>query len=139
MRPHQKSITKYRSIEIDYTQTFFLGEINYQLQIQNRAARRTNFHCRDRSVDSWQRISHYRYRFSLEFQLITIADTDFRPKTNEFSNNFGYDSTPAFGGPPCTWAKRGRFVLFPVLCLLAYGDTTLKSSFTSIWGAQKQV
>ena len=25
----------------------------------------------------WQKISHYRYRYSLEFQIITITDTDF--------------------------------------------------------------
>ena len=25
------------------------------------------------------------------------------------------------------WAKWGRFVMFPVLCLLAFGDTALNS------------
>ena len=40
----------YRSIQFDYTQTLFLGGINFQLQIQNLAARRINFHYRDRSV-----------------------------------------------------------------------------------------
>ena len=40
---------QYRSIEIDYRQTFFLGRINVQLQIQNRVAGRINFHYRDRS------------------------------------------------------------------------------------------
>ena len=29
--------------------------------------------------------------------------------------------------PPYIWAKWGRFVIFPVLCLLVYGDTALKS------------
>ena len=33
----------------------------------------------------------------------------------------------AFCGLRTTWAKWGRFGLFPVLCLLAYGDTALKS------------
>ena len=32
-------------------------------------------------------------------------------------------STP----PPCIWAKRGRFVILPVLCLLAFGNTTFES------------
>ena len=32
------SYTKYRSIQIDYRQTMFLRAINFQLQIQNRAA-----------------------------------------------------------------------------------------------------
>ena len=27
----------------------------------------------------------------------------------------------------CMWAKWGRFLVFPVLCLLAHGDTALKS------------
>ena len=40
----------YRSIEIDYRQTLLLEEIHFPLQIQNRAARRINFHYRDRSV-----------------------------------------------------------------------------------------
>ena len=29
--------------------------------------------------------------------------------------------------PPSIWAKWGRFVIFPVLCLLASADTALKS------------
>ena len=36
-------------------------------------------------TDLWefqQKISHYRYRFFLEFQLISIADTDSGLKTN---------------------------------------------------------
>ena len=41
---------EYRSIQIDHRQTLFLGGINFRLQIQNRAARRMNFHYRDRSV-----------------------------------------------------------------------------------------
>ena len=57
------------SIQIDYRQTLFLGEIAFQLQIQSRAARRIN------STDLWeyqQKISNFRYRFSLEFQLIPL-------------------------------------------------------------------
>ena len=71
----------YRSIQIDHRQTPFLGGINFQLQIQNRAARRINSHYRDRSVGISAQISHYRYRFSLEFQLISITDTEFGLKT----------------------------------------------------------
>ena len=42
-----------------------------------------------------------------------------------------------FSGPPCIWAKWGRFVIFPVLCLLAYGETASQVlGFTSIWGTQ---
>ena len=40
----------YRSIQIDYRQTFFLVVINFQLKIQNRAARRIKIHYRDRSL-----------------------------------------------------------------------------------------
>ena len=39
------------SIPINYRQTFSLGEINCQLQTQNRAARTINFHYRDRSLE----------------------------------------------------------------------------------------
>ena len=38
----------------------------------------------------------------------------------------------------CIWAKWGRFVIFPVLCLLAYGDTALKSEFLLAFGAHKK-
>ena len=72
----------YRSIQIDYRPRFFLGGVSFRLQIQNRAARRINFHYRKRSLEFQQKISRYRYRFSLEFQLIYITDTDFRLKTN---------------------------------------------------------
>ena len=41
---------EYRSLQIDYRQTLSLGGINYQLQIQNRAARRINFHYSDRPL-----------------------------------------------------------------------------------------
>ena len=43
----------------------------------------------------WQKISHTDTHSSLNFQFIAIADTDFRLKTNEFCNNFGYDGTVA--------------------------------------------
>ena len=63
---------------------FLLGGINFQLQIQNRAARRINFHYRDRSLGisaenlslqiqilSWIPINfHYRYRFRAQNELI---------------------------------------------------------------------
>ena len=42
------------------------------------------------------------------------------------------DTTPKVFSPKrglCIWAKWGRFGIFPVLCLLAYGDTALKSYF----------
>ena len=45
-----KRTLEYRSIQIDYRQTLFLGEINFQLQIQNLAARRIAFHYGDRCV-----------------------------------------------------------------------------------------
>ena len=41
-----------------------------------------------------------------------------------------WGSWPKGPGSPlcyCIWAKWGRFVIFPVLCLLAYGETALKS------------
>ena len=59
----------YRSIQIYYRQTSFLGEILFQLQIQGCAARRTNCYVWDRSEGMVAEISHYRYRFSLELQL----------------------------------------------------------------------
>ena len=40
--------------------------------------------------------------------------------------------------PPCIWATWGRFVILPVLCLLAYGDTALKSEFLLAFGAHKK-
>ena len=65
-------------------QRLFLGRINFQLQIQNRAARRINFHYRDRSlgisaenlslqiqIPSWIPINiHYRYRFRAQNEVI---------------------------------------------------------------------
>ena len=80
-------------------QTFFLRPINFQLQIQNRAARRINFHYRDRSVGIWaenlsvqiQTLSwipinfHYRYRFWARNELI-------------FCNHFGYNGTQRVAG-----------------------------------------
>ena len=60
-------VTATRSIQIDYRQRLFLGGINFQLQIQNRAATRINCHYRDRSVGiSVENLSLQIYRFSLE-------------------------------------------------------------------------
>ena len=38
----------------------------------------------------------------------------------------------------CIWARWGRFVIFPLLCLLAYGDTALKSEFLLAFEAPKK-
>ena len=62
----------YRSIQIDYRQTLCLGRINFRLLIQNRSA----FPWQRPISGNSSRISHYRYRFSLEFQFISITDTD---------------------------------------------------------------
>ena len=35
--------------------------------------------------------------------------------------------SPGLRSPPLYMGKMGRFVIFPVLCLLALGDTALKS------------
>ena len=48
-------VSCYRSIQTDYRQTFFLGESNFQLQIQNRAARRINCNYRNRSEECLQK------------------------------------------------------------------------------------
>ena len=58
----------YCSIQSNYRQTLFVGEINFQSQISMK------------ETDLWewkQKISHYRYRFSIEIQLLSITDTDF--------------------------------------------------------------
>ena len=73
---------EYRSIQIYYRQRFFLGGMNFRLQIQNRTARRINSIAETDLWEFQQKISHYRHRFSLEFQLISITDTDFGLKTN---------------------------------------------------------
>ena len=70
----------YRSIQIDYRQTLFLGGTNF-----------SKYRCRCRialpeesisitETDLWkfqQKISHYGYRFCLELQITSITDTDF--------------------------------------------------------------
>ena len=75
-------ISVYRSIQIDYRQTFPWGN-NFQLQSQNRVARRINVHNRDGSVGisaehlslqiqilSWIPINfHHRYRFRAQNEL----------------------------------------------------------------------
>ena len=64
------------------TDRCFSEDNEFQLQIQNCAARGVNFHYRDRSVEISAEISYYRCRFSLEFHLIFIMDTDFGLETN---------------------------------------------------------
>ena len=71
---HLAIMSEYRSL-----QKFAEGN-SFQLQIQNCAAR------------GLSSISVVRYRFSLEFLFISITDTDFWLKMNEFCNNFGYNS-----------------------------------------------
>ena len=41
-------------------------------------------------------------------------------------------------GLSCIWAKWGRFVMFPVLCLLAFEDAALKSQFLLSLEAHKK-
>ena len=43
----------------------------------------------------------------------------------------------ATNGAYCIWAKEGRFVIFPVLCLLGYENTALKSYLLLAFGAHK--
>ena len=61
------------------TDILFEGN-EFQLPMQNRAARRLNFHYRKRSVGMLE--DNLRHRFSLEVQLVSITDTDVIPKTN---------------------------------------------------------
>ena len=82
--PWTPGIGGYRSIQNYYRQTSILRAINFQLQIQNPAARRVNFHYRNRSVGiaaenlslqiqilSWIPINfHYRHRFQAQNELI---------------------------------------------------------------------
>ena len=85
VRIHMNSRSSlYRRIQIDYRQRCFLGGIKFRVQIQNRAARRINFHYRDRSLGiSAENLSlqiqilsgipishHYRYRFWAQNELI---------------------------------------------------------------------
>ena len=70
----------YHSIQNHYRQTSFLRAVNFQLQIQNLAARRINFHHRDRCVEMLAE------KLSLQIQLLPITDTDFVLKTNKFCN-----------------------------------------------------
>ena len=58
------------------------SEGNYiQVQLQNRAAMRINFHDRDRSVGMLAENLPLQMVDSLEFQLMSITDTDFGFKT----------------------------------------------------------
>ena len=88
----------YRSIQIDYRQTFFLRTIycnyRYRIVLPEELISITE-------TDLWeclQKISRYRYIFSLEFQLIGITDTDFGLKTNWFCSHLGYNRTFDGGG-----------------------------------------
>ena len=72
----------YRSIQIDYRQTLFWGELisndRYRIAAPEELISVTQ-------TDLWefqQKISHCRYRFSLELQLVSITDTDFGLKMN---------------------------------------------------------
>ena len=77
----------------DYRQTFFSESNNFQLQIQNRAARR-NKSIRETALrEYWQRIPDCRYRFSLELSIIAITDTDFGLETNQFCKSFGFNGS----------------------------------------------
>ena len=79
---HAGAQERYRSIQNDYRQTSCLRAIN------------SNYRCRIAlpeelisitETDLWefqQKISHYRYRFSPEFQFISVTDTDFGLETN---------------------------------------------------------
>ena len=55
----------------------------------------------------------------------SLAITDFHAKKTQHDQLFEntLPGTPPFAIPQ----KWGRFVIFPVLCLLAFGDTALKS------------
>ena len=70
----------YRSIQIDYRQTLFLGKLHYTYRIVLPEGLISIT-----ETDLWeypQKIFHCRYRFSLDFPLISITDTDFVLKTN---------------------------------------------------------
>ena len=77
--------------QIDYRQTLTWEEIisdyRYRIALPEELTSITE-------TDLWefqQKISHCRYRFSLEFQLISITDAEFRLKTKQFCNHFGYN------------------------------------------------
>ena len=56
-----------------------------------------------------------------------IISRDMASQENPVHDQLGVQShirLPRGGG---IWAKWGRFGIFPVLCLLAYGDTALES------------
>ena len=63
------------------------------IQIQNRAARRINFITGPDQRECQKATSHYRYRFSLEFQLVFITDADLQVETNSFCicNHVGHN------------------------------------------------
>ena len=73
--------------------------------------------------------------FSLQqgISLLFLGAFRFFPRDFEGSEEgenpcfFGFPCFSLLHGISCIWAKWGRFVIFPVRCLLAYGDTALKS------------
>ena len=73
------------------TDRHFSRRNEFQLQIQNRTARRINCNYRNRSVgmSAENLSSQIQIRFSLEFELIAITDTDFEPRMKYFCNDFG--------------------------------------------------
>ena len=82
--PLLKTVLTYRSIQVNYRQTFSLQDITFQLQMQSGAARRINFDYRGRSVGmSAESVSlqiqilsgipinfHYRYSFRAQSESI---------------------------------------------------------------------
>ena len=79
----------FSNLPFSFSRRRFL--FDFRLQIQNRAARRIHAITETGLWEFQQKISHYRYRFSLEFQLISITDTDLGLKPNQFCNHFGYN------------------------------------------------
>ena len=78
----------YRSIQCDCRQRFFSGGISCPITDTESSCQKNQFPLRRQICRNF---SHYRFRFSLEFQLISIIDPDFGLKTNEFCSNFGYN------------------------------------------------
>ena len=93
MRRGGEDCSSYRSIQIDCRQRLCLEGVDFQLQIQNRAARRINCHYRDNLWEFQQKTLITDTDSLLNPNKISIADTDFRLKTNNFSNNLGYNGS----------------------------------------------
>ena len=70
---------------------FFWGELIYKYRYRTLPEELISV----TETDLWEfreKISHYRYRLSLEFQLKSITDADFGLETNYFCNHYGYNS-----------------------------------------------